>query len=45
MSELNITPYADQHQPIHIKNRDKLYSSRVQQHELMSHIGGGDGEG
>ncbi|WP_440569114.1 hypothetical protein [Stenotrophomonas sp. STK17_22] len=45
MSELNITPYADQHQPVHITDRDELYSVQVQHNELMSHIGGGGGEG
>lgn len=45
MSELNITPSADQHQSMHITDRDELYSARIQQHELMSHVGGGDGEG
>lgn len=45
MSELIITPNADQCQSMHITDRDELYSARVQQNELMRHIGGGDGEG
>lgn len=44
MSELSITQNADQCPSMQIGDPDELHSARVQRHDLMRNIGGGDGE-